>query len=43
MQDVTGNRKAFSKEKLWLVFRVLSPFLVWGFLLVWFSMAVQHP
>jgi len=43
MQIVTRNRKAFTKDRLWFVFRALSPFLVWGFLLFWVYMALQHP
>lgn len=43
IQNVTWNRKAFSKGKPWFVFRVLSPFLVWGFLLFWVYMALQRP
>jgi len=42
MQNVSWNTKAFTKESLWFVFRVLSPFLVWGFLLFWVHMALQH-
>lgn len=43
MQIETWARKALTKDTLWLVFRVLSPFLVWGFLLFWVYMALQHP
>lgn len=43
MQIETWARKAFTTDTLWLVFRVLSPFLVWGFLLFWVYVALQHP
>jgi hypothetical protein len=43
MPIVTWAGKALPKDKLWFVFRVLSPFLVWGFLLFWVHMALQHP
>ncbi len=43
MQIDTWARKALTRETLWLVFRVLSPFLVWGFLLFWVYMALRHP
>jgi hypothetical protein len=43
MQNETWAGKASAKETLWLVFRLLSPFLAWGFLLFWVYMALQQP
>ena len=43
MQVVPWGRKAFTRRNLWFVLRVLSPLLVWGFLLFWVSMALQRP
>ena len=42
MKIETWARKALTKDTLGLVFSVLSPFLVWGFLLFWVTMALQQ-
>jgi hypothetical protein len=36
-------KKTFTKQKIEFAFGILSPFLVWGMLILWFHWTIQSP